>query len=460
MYRIPGAQRSPVENEEWLPAARLDPAHNLRLGSQGSADVARVDAEIDAIFLGVPTVPGRALHLGRCRARQRGEVPGPDRAPPPDRLYSQKPEPTAKTSFGLSLLSPLEGVPRLASSGPGEDRAGGKRRHRGMDLVAQVGEPVRAVADGTVMFAGANIPNSPRDSIPPSRIARYRWRQLGAGGIYVCIEHEPVRHIVPLHAYDTSASRKGDRHGVNHRTRRSHGVHLSLPTCIRAAHRRPATRSDRHFGILVIPPRPRRPSRVMQRSGNGCGWSRGGGARVGSSPPKSCRQGPPQRGRCVRLRLVCTTNQRTRDMLPFARRSRAFPPCELPRAHRITPPVSRARRRLGALVRRSSFCWARHRDRGRREQRPARLTSRRWTRSTNLNSTRRRLPGRALANARKRIGERSRWPRATHQPGHAVDRGGFSDANRPGRVQGGLRFSPTSRPRRLFNPECRRPSTR
>jgi murein DD-endopeptidase MepM/ murein hydrolase activator NlpD len=94
--------------------------------------------------------------------------------------------------IGVPIVSPLEAVPRVATSGPGDDRSGGARRHAGLDLAGMLGEPVRAVADGTVIFAGINSPNHSRMSgIPPEKIARYKHRRMGVGGIYVCIEHVP-----------------------------------------------------------------------------------------------------------------------------------------------------------------------------------------------------------------------------------------------------------------------------
>ena len=40
------------------------------------------------------------------------------------------------------------------------------------------------------MFAGANLVGRPREGgIPPAKIARYARRNLGAGGIYVCLDH-------------------------------------------------------------------------------------------------------------------------------------------------------------------------------------------------------------------------------------------------------------------------------
>ena len=50
-------------------------------------------------------------------------------------------------------------APRVATSGPGDERDGGARQHRGLDLTASVGEPVRAAADGVVAVRGP--PTSP-----------------------------------------------------------------------------------------------------------------------------------------------------------------------------------------------------------------------------------------------------------------------------------------------------------
>jgi murein DD-endopeptidase MepM/ murein hydrolase activator NlpD len=104
--------------------------------------------------------------------------------------YAGAPEAPRRTRFGVAMVSPLEAPPRVATSGPGDDRDGGARQHRGLDLVATIGEPVRAVADGDVIFAGANLPGRPRTGgIPPDRIGRYARRRFGSGGIYVCIDH-------------------------------------------------------------------------------------------------------------------------------------------------------------------------------------------------------------------------------------------------------------------------------
>jgi murein DD-endopeptidase MepM/ murein hydrolase activator NlpD len=271
MYSSPGAPPPPGDKEEWLPSALLDPAQNLRLGAKVLHMWQDSHAELDAIFLGVPHRGPVAHFIWGDIVRGSG---GEDQALTARRrliwFYSQKPEPTAKTSFGLPLLSPLEGVPRVASSGPGEDRAGGKRRHRGLDIVAQVGEPVRAVADGTVMFAGANIPGAPRDSIPPERIARYRWRQLGAGGIYVCLEHAHERHIVSCYMHlDTYSISEGETVTAGQiigRVGRT-GVQVSPPHLhfeLRIDDR--AVDPARYFADLVIPPKATQTYRLVMQA--------------------------------------------------------------------------------------------------------------------------------------------------------------------------------------------------
>jgi murein DD-endopeptidase MepM/ murein hydrolase activator NlpD len=248
-------------------------------------------AEIDAAFGGVP-------HRGPVAHFVWGDVVrgsgAEDQALTARRrmisFYQQKADPTVRTSFGLPLLCPLEGMPRVASSGPGEERAGGKRRHRGIDIVAQVGEPVRAVADGTVMFAGANVPNAPRDSIPPSRIARYRWRQLGAGGIYVCLEHAPERHIVTCYMHlDTYSISEGETVTAGQiigRVGRT-GVQLSPPHLhfeLRIDDK--AVDPARYLVDLVIPPKATQTYKaVMQAQRQRLRVAKGGGPPTTTKPP-------------------------------------------------------------------------------------------------------------------------------------------------------------------------------
>jgi murein DD-endopeptidase MepM/ murein hydrolase activator NlpD len=174
-------------------------------------------------------------------------------------FYLQTPSTPVETSFAIPLVCPLEGEPRVASSGPGEDRAGGRRRHAGIDLAAAIGEPVRSVADGTVIFAGANMPGSPKRTISPAQIARYRWRKLGPGGIYVCIEHAADRHVVTCYMHlDTFIITEGDSVKSGQEIGRvgRTGVQVSPPHLhfelrLDDRHMDPA----RYLGALVIPPK-------------------------------------------------------------------------------------------------------------------------------------------------------------------------------------------------------------
>jgi hypothetical protein len=104
------------------------------------------------------------------------------------------------TPLGFSVVSPLEGIPRVAPSGPGEDREDGVRAHRGLDIDATVGEPVASIADGVVTFAGFDLPGRvPPQVVPPEALATTKRPELGPGGLFVCIRHVP--HIVSCYMH-------------------------------------------------------------------------------------------------------------------------------------------------------------------------------------------------------------------------------------------------------------------
>jgi murein DD-endopeptidase MepM/ murein hydrolase activator NlpD len=194
MYRASGAPDLPVDKADLTPKRLLDPDVNLAVGAALLEMWNASHKEIDASFGGgshrsgvshfvwgdVVRSSGQEDLILTARRRMIGTYLGNKDAPRPAPLV------------GIEVVSPLEAVPRVATSGPGDDRSGGARRHRGLDIAGMVGEPVRAVADGTVIFAGVNSPGKARMSgIPPEKIARYRHRRMGVGGIYVCIEHTP-----------------------------------------------------------------------------------------------------------------------------------------------------------------------------------------------------------------------------------------------------------------------------
>jgi murein DD-endopeptidase MepM/ murein hydrolase activator NlpD len=104
-------------------------------------------------------------------------------------LYAGAPLVVRPSSLGLDIVSPLEGGTRLGTSGPGADRDDGKREHRGEDIDATVGEPVRAVADGVVQFAGVDLPGQlPARELLPRQLRRFH-RAMGPGGFFVRINH-------------------------------------------------------------------------------------------------------------------------------------------------------------------------------------------------------------------------------------------------------------------------------
>jgi murein DD-endopeptidase MepM/ murein hydrolase activator NlpD len=95
---------------------------------------------------------------------------------------------------GFTLGCPLDGCPRLVTSTLGDSRAGGTRVHAGNDFESTQGEPVRAIATGLVVFAGVDLPGRGA----ASRIPIWAQRNvdpaaMGAGGLYVCLDHGQSR---------------------------------------------------------------------------------------------------------------------------------------------------------------------------------------------------------------------------------------------------------------------------
>jgi hypothetical protein len=192
MYGAPGAPALAPELRPLLATRRLlDPATNLAVGAKLLAMWNDTHLASDEAFGGVAHRDAVSHFVWGDEVRSSGHE---DLVLTARRrmlaAYAGTTDVARPTRVGIEMVSPLEAPPRVATSGPGDERDGGARQHRGLDLTASIGEPVRAVADGDVIFAGANVPGRPRSGgIPPDKIGRYARRRLGVGGIYVCIDH-------------------------------------------------------------------------------------------------------------------------------------------------------------------------------------------------------------------------------------------------------------------------------
>ena len=103
--------------------------------------------------------------------------------------------------LGTTMGSPLDGGPRVVSSFLGSDRDDGARAHRGIDVEAAAGEPVRAIANGRVSFAGCDLPGTQAAvDLPPDRLDEIARDALGPGGHFVCVAH-PSREAAFVSCY-------------------------------------------------------------------------------------------------------------------------------------------------------------------------------------------------------------------------------------------------------------------
>ncbi len=130
--------------------------------------------------------------------------------------------------LGLTLGCPLDGGPRVMSGFIGDPRDGGSRKHEGVDIEASLFEPVRAIADGVVYFAGVQLHGRHHvEELSPDHVHDVPRAQLGRGGRFVCILHrrpgqEPIRSCY-MHLESTEVRRgqhvhRGDPIGTVGRT--------------------------------------------------------------------------------------------------------------------------------------------------------------------------------------------------------------------------------------------------
>ncbi len=169
----------------------LDPAANLRVGA---ALLDMWGAEHAALDAASGSTPHRSAVAHFVWGDRVWSATAEDRTLVARRrlleLYAGAAPVVRPSPLGLDIVSPLEGGTRLGTSGPGADREGGERAHRGLDVDATVGEPVRAVADGVVQFAGVDLPGQvPARALLPRQLRRARARTMGPGGFFVRVMH-------------------------------------------------------------------------------------------------------------------------------------------------------------------------------------------------------------------------------------------------------------------------------
>lgn len=113
--------------------------------------------------------------------------------------YSATPQAAVGRWGKLALRLPLDAPPRKITSGLGDERAEGARRHKGVDFSSTFGEPVRAVADGKVYFAGIDARVGPSLRMKSEAAQKLPAARLGAGGLYVMVRHEGGLVSVYMH---------------------------------------------------------------------------------------------------------------------------------------------------------------------------------------------------------------------------------------------------------------------
>ncbi|MDD9939768.1 MAG: M23 family metallopeptidase [Myxococcales bacterium] len=85
--------------------------------------------------------------------------------------------------------SPLDGAPRVVIGIMGDPRESGKRRHNGIDFMSAYGEPVRAMADGEVAFAGIDSRKRGFVNLTADQSKRLSRERMGPRGLFVRVDH-------------------------------------------------------------------------------------------------------------------------------------------------------------------------------------------------------------------------------------------------------------------------------
>ncbi|MCK5797705.1 MAG: M23 family metallopeptidase [Deltaproteobacteria bacterium] len=114
--------------------------------------------------------------------------------------YTGEMPPPKGRFHGMALRSPLDGAPRKITSGFYNRR--GYRRHSAFDYYSQTGEPVRAIADGRVYFAGYQRHRGRARAVAPKHSRRVPRSRMGIGGLFVLVRHKHHLESRYFHLHD------------------------------------------------------------------------------------------------------------------------------------------------------------------------------------------------------------------------------------------------------------------
>ncbi len=155
-----------------------------------------------------------------------------------------------------ALRFPLDAPPRKITSGLGDARSDGTRRHKGLDFSSTFGEPVRAVADGKVIIAGIDARVGPSRNMPCDKAKGLAATALGPGGFFVMVRHKGglVSAYMHLSSYSVHAGqhvKQGERLGRVGRTgMKISNAHLHFELRVAGKHIDPTP----YLGPDVFPP--------------------------------------------------------------------------------------------------------------------------------------------------------------------------------------------------------------
>jgi len=166
----PGA-RLPFPRADLEREKLLDPTHNLRVGA---ALLSMWETEHVAIDRAIGSTPHRsAVAHFFWGDKVWGATPEDRTLTARRRLleaYEGAPVVLQPSTLAVAVTSPLEGAPRLGTSGLGVDRDGGERSHRGVDMTG----------------------DHPALELLPRHLKRWRRKTsvMGPGGFFVRVMHE------------------------------------------------------------------------------------------------------------------------------------------------------------------------------------------------------------------------------------------------------------------------------